>query len=108
MYPDERSLVKKMEHKPFVILGINSDKDRKALKEVLAKEHLTWRSWWDGGSTEGPIASRWGVFGWPTTYLLDGRGVIRYRDLRGPELANAVQKLVAEQSGDPTRRVPPW
>jgi|SRR5579884_1456114 len=96
MYPDERSLVKKMEGKPFVILGINSDADRKALKKVLAEERLTWRSWWDGGSTEGPIASRWGVSGWPTTYVLDGHGVIRYKQIRGPELDKAVEQLVKE------------
>ena len=27
MIPDERSLVKKLKTKPFVLLGINSDKD---------------------------------------------------------------------------------
>jgi hypothetical protein len=37
---------------------------------VLEKE-ITWRSWWDGGSTGGPIASEWNVHGWPTLYLVD-------------------------------------
>ena len=94
MYPHERSLVKKMEGKPFVILGINSDADREALKKVLAEEHLTWRSWWDGGSTEGPIASKWNVRGWPTTYVLDGKGVIRYKKVRDAELEKAVDALL--------------
>ena len=35
MYPHERSLVKKMEAKPFALLGINSDQNKEALKEVL-------------------------------------------------------------------------
>ena len=96
MYPHERSLVKKMEGKPFVILGINSDADREALKKVLAEEHLTWRSWWDGGSTEGPIASKWNVRGWPTTYVLDSRGVIRYKNVRDDELEKAVGTLLKE------------
>jgi hypothetical protein len=83
-----------MEGKPFVILGINSDADREALKKVLAEEHLTWRSWWDGGSTEGPIASKWNVRGWPTTYVLDGKGVIRYKNVRDAELEKAVDALL--------------
>jgi hypothetical protein len=77
--PHERSLVKRLEGKPFALLGINSDKDRQALQKVIEKESITWRSWWDGGSTEGPIATKWNIHGWPTLYLLDGNGIIRYK-----------------------------
>ena len=95
MYPHERSLVKRLEGKPFALLGINSDpKDR--LPQVLKKENMTWRSWWDGGSTQGPIAKAWNVKGWPTTYVLDGKGVIRYRDVREKEMDKAVDALLAE------------
>jgi hypothetical protein len=96
MYPHERSLVKKLEGKPFALLGINSDQDRTALKDVLKKEEITWRSWWDGGSTSGPIATKWNVYGWPTIYVLDAKGVIRYRDVRGEAMAQAVETLLAE------------
>jgi hypothetical protein len=94
MYPHERSLVQRLDGKPFAILGINSDSGRKGLKEVLEKEHITWRSWWDGGSTEGPIATRWNVKGWPTIYVLDDRGVIRYKDVQGNALDKAVDALL--------------
>ncbi len=76
MYPHERSLVEKFKDRPFVILGVNSDEDREQLKETIAKEKLTWRSFWDGGSTDGPIARRWNVTGWPTLYLIDHAGTI--------------------------------
>jgi hypothetical protein len=66
MYPHERSLVKKFEGRPFVIVGVNSDDDKDRLKERMNEEKITWRSFWDGGSTDGPIASRWNVHGWPT------------------------------------------
>jgi peroxiredoxin len=95
MYPHERSLVKRLEGKPFALLGINSDpKDR--LKQVIKKENITWRSWWDGGNTSGPIASKWNVSGWPTIYVLDHKGVIRYRDVREKEMDKAVDKLLKE------------
>jgi hypothetical protein len=99
MYPHERSLVKKLADKPFALIGINSDEDRSKLKDVLKKENITWRSFWDGGSTSGPIASSWNVQSWPTIYVLDARGVIRYRDVRGDELEKAIDGLVKEAEG---------
>jgi hypothetical protein len=98
MYPHERSLVKRLEGQPFAIIGINSDTDRDALKEVLVKEQITWRSFWDGGSTSGPIASKWNVRGWPTIYVLDAEGRIRFKDAREEELDKAVDALIAEAS----------
>ena len=76
MYPHERSLVKKMEGKPFALVGVNSDRDKADLKKAMAKENITWRSFWNGGSTSGPISTRWAIEGWPTLYLIDHRGVI--------------------------------
>jgi len=35
MYPHERSLVKKLEGKPFALIGINSDTDRDKIKERI-------------------------------------------------------------------------
>jgi hypothetical protein len=96
MYPHERSLVKRLENQLFALVGINSDKDKKELKEALRKEQITWRSWWDGGSTEGPIANQWNVIGWPTIYVLDHQGVIRGKGLRGEELDKVVDELLKE------------
>jgi len=96
MYPHERSLVKELKDKPFALIGINSDRDRDALKEVLKKEEITWRSWWDGGSTQGPIATKWNVHGWPTLYVLDAKGVIHYKGHNGNDMDKAVKKLLKE------------
>jgi hypothetical protein len=96
MYPHERSLVTRLAGKPFVLLGVNSDRDRDELKKVLEKEQITWRSWYDGGGMSGPIATRWNVHGWPTVYVLDADGVIRYRDLGEKQLDEAVDRLLRE------------
>ena len=106
MYPHERSLVKKLADKPFVLIGVNSDTDLKALKKTLEEEQITWRSFWDGGSTDGPIASRWNVRGWPTVYLIDHNGVIRRKFLGNPgdaELDRLIDELVerAEKGATP-------
>jgi hypothetical protein len=103
MYPHERSLVKKLANKPFALLGVNSDDTRETLKNAMAKEQLTWRSWFDGGSTDGPIATQWNVSAWPTLYVLDAKGVIRYKNLRGEKLEEAIDKLVKEAEADDTK-----
>ena len=100
MIPHERSLVKELEKEPFALLGVNSDKDRDKLKETLAKEQMTWRSWFDGGSTNGPIATAWNVGGWPTTYVIDAKGVIRAKNLRDEEAEQAIKKLLAEMASE--------
>lgn len=103
MYPHERSLVKRLEQKPFVLLGVNSDHDRDALKQVIVKEQIAWRSWWDGGGTGGPIARQWNVRFWPTIFVLDSRGMIRYKNPQGRDLEEAVQALLAEMEAEKTR-----
>jgi hypothetical protein len=97
MYPHERSLVKKLEGKPFVLLGVNSDGDKDKLRTRMKEEQITWRSWWDGGDTNGPIANQFNVHGWPTLYVLDHRGIIRHKWVGFPgeeRFDSAVTKLI--------------
>ena len=96
MYAHERSLVKRLENRPFALIGVNSDRDRDQLKKVMEKENITWPSFWNGGSTSGPISNEWRVHGWPTIYVLDGQGVIRYRNVRGHAMDVAVDALLKE------------
>ncbi|SRR5579884_935637 len=97
MYPHERSLVKAMENKPFVLIGVNSDPSKADLKKVIADEKMTWRSFWDGGNTQGPIATKWNVHGWPTLYVIDHKGVIRHKWVGSPgedKMDKSLEKLV--------------
>jgi hypothetical protein len=97
MYPHERSLVERLKDKPFALLGVNSDPKEKA-KAALERENISWRSFWDGGNTSGPIATQWNVRGWPTIYVLDHKGVIRFKNVRGEAMDKAVETLLAEMS----------
>ena len=97
MYPHERSLVSRLKDKPFALLGINSDASREALKPILEREQITWRSWFDGSG--GPIAKAWKVQGWPTMYIVDHKGVIRKEYLGSPGgevLDKEIDALLAE------------
>jgi hypothetical protein len=84
MYPHERSLVKRMANRPFALIGVNSDRDREALKKVMEEKEITWRSFWNGGGTGGPISTEWNVSGWPTLYVIDHKGVIRHKSVGSP------------------------
>ena len=97
MYPHERSLVKRLADQPFALLGVNSDKDKDKLKARMKEENITWRSFWNGPlGTSGPISKAWNVRGWPTIYVLDHKGVIRYKNVRGEKMDEAVDALLAE------------
>lgn len=97
MYPHERSLVKKLAGKPFALIGVNSDRDLDALKPVLEEQNITWRSFWNGPEgTGGPISKKWNVSGWPTIYIIDAEGKIRYKNERGDSLDRALETLLAE------------
>jgi len=102
MWPHERSLVKQLAGQPFAVIGVNiSEPNPAALKKVMEKEKLTWRSFSDPRTNEGigPISKKWNLAGTPTIYLIDPKGVIRYKWLGGARekvIDNAVEALTQE------------
>ena len=99
MIPHERSLVKKLENEPFALLGVNSD-TREAYDAEVESMGVTWRSFMEG-STTGPIPTKWNVSGWPTIYVLDAKGVIRYKGVRNEAMGEAVMTLLEEMKEGP-------
>jgi hypothetical protein len=95
MYPHERSLVSRLENEPFALVGVNSDPVPDYL-EAIEREEITWPQFWDGGDTDGPISTKWGVRGWPTIYILDHEGIIREKNKREEKLDEVVDRLLAE------------
>jgi hypothetical protein len=98
MVPHERSLVKRLGGKPFALLGVNRDASRAALKKCEEKNKMTWRSFFDG--RDGPISKGYNVKRLPTIYVLDARGVIRYKGVRGEAMDRAVDGLLMEVEGE--------
>ena len=95
MVPHERTLVERMKDRPFALLGVNGDDDRALAKKTAETNKMTWHSFWNGG-TNGPITDAWNVKGWPTTYVLDHKGVIRFKQVREKKMDEAVDLLVKE------------
>jgi len=95
MYPQERELAARHAGKPFTLLSVNTDASAETLRQSIAKGEIRWRCWWDGGMT-GPITTRWGISQFPTIFVLDRTGVIRFKDIRGDDLDRAVTTLLDE------------
>lgn len=93
MIPHEREMVEKLKEKPFALISISADAEKKTLTDFLKKESMPWTHWWNG---TGGIVKDWNVQFFPTIYVLDAEGVIRYKNIRGKELEEAVEKLLAE------------
>jgi peroxiredoxin len=93
MYEHERTIHARFKDRPFALIGINSDTDLKAFRQVRSREKLDWRWFWDEG-TAGPIDQLWGIEMWPTTVLLDQHGIIRGRYLYHESLDRQLEELV--------------
>lgn len=96
MVPHERALVERMQNKPFALLGVNCEDPRDKARATMRANKMNWPSFWDGGGLSGPIESAFNVLHWPTVYVVDKKGTLRYIDVEEKELDAIVDKLVAE------------
>ena len=99
MIPHEKALVQRLKDEPFTILGINTD-PLDVYREKREVFGVNWPSIHDGGSTKGPIVRRWGVTGFPSIYLIDHLGRIRFKSLADSQLDAAIDQLLREQRGE--------
>ena len=97
MYGHEQELTQNLSDQPFVLLGVNSDANKQTAIDAVRSENLSWRHFWNGPrGTRGPISKRWNVEGWPTVYLIDQHGVIRYKEVLGDDIDEGIETLMAE------------
>ena len=95
MYPTERSLVKKFADRQFALVGVNNDRDLQRLQPILAKEGITWPSFYEG--PDEPISRAWNVRGWPSVRLIDGNGILRECGYRSEATLEArIEELLLE------------
>ena len=93
MIPHERSLVQRLQNKPFALLGVNSDRDPDLLRGELAGNQVNWRSFKNQRSQGESISKAWHVSGWPALFLIDHKGVIRHKWVGKPDDAELEQRI---------------
>jgi RNA polymerase sigma factor (sigma-70 family) len=88
-------LVEQMDGKAFALIGIHADDNPEKAKTVAEKFEMKWPSFAD--AREGPISKTYNINSWPTIYVLDRKGVIRYRGLyQANQIPTAAEKLLNE------------
>jgi thiol-disulfide isomerase/thioredoxin len=102
MIPHERELVKRLAGKPFVLVSIGVDDSRETVAKFLEKKPMPWTHWFNG--PDGSIVADLNVVSFPTIYVLDDKGVIRCKDVRGELLDRTVDTLLNAIEGPATQK----
>ena len=92
--PNVVALYKDFHAKGLNIIGVSLDENANKWKDAITKDQLTWTQVSNLKGWEDPIAKRYFVDGIPATFLLDEKGIIIARDLRGAELRAKVASLL--------------
>ena len=98
MIPHERELVEKMKSKPFKLVSLSADDKKETLTKFLEKEEMPWTHLWNG-SAKGNFLEQYQIRFYPTIYVLDAKGTIRFKHCRGEAMDHAVETLLKEMSG---------
>jgi thiol-disulfide isomerase/thioredoxin len=98
MVPVERALAERMQGKSFAMIGVNGDSTIPDANRAMEREKMTWPSFWNGKEGPGgPISKAWNVDGWPTIFVLDSEGIIRFKyEGYGRESSNVLNGCVDE------------
>ena len=96
--PNVKQVYEKYKDENFQIIGISLDQSQDKLVDYLEKEGITWPQFFDESGRKNQVAQMYGINAIPHMYLIDGEGVIRKSDLRGPALEPAVAELVRENN----------
>lgn len=98
MVPHERELAERFHGKAFAIVGVNCGDVQEDAKATIARERMTWRCWWDGEETRGPIETDYDVSHWPRVFVIDAEGIIRSIDPEAEELGRTIERLQNRRS----------
>jgi peroxiredoxin len=80
----------------FEIIGISLDEDQHQLETFIKNQKMPWPEYNDGQFWNTKLVFKYGVEKLPTTFLLDGKGIIIAKDLRGEDLMKAVAKALGK------------
>lgn len=70
----------------FEILGVSLDRSRTNWEKAVGKDGISWPQVSDLMGVDSPVATLYGVYSTPTTFLIDSSGVVIGKDVMGEEL----------------------
>jgi len=93
--PNVKSAYERLNPKGFEIVGISFDRDLDKLKQVVAREKMTWPQYFEGNGDGNKYGEQFGISSIPTMWLVDKKGMLRELNAR-EDLVAKVEKLLAE------------
>ncbi len=97
--PNVISVYEKYRSQGFEIIGVNLDneKDKDRALEYINENSIAWEHIFSGLDWNDPNVSVFKINGIPATVLVDGKGIIRYKYIRGEELlSEKIKRLLDE------------
>lgn len=91
--PNLVALYQKFSSKGFSILSVSLDKDETLWKDAVKQDNLTWANVSDLKMWEGEVAKKYFVKSIPNNVLINDKGIIVARDLKGEELSKKLEEL---------------
>jgi peroxiredoxin len=88
------AIYKEFHSKGLNIIGVSLDDDAEDWKKAINKDKLTWIQVSNLKKWKDPIALEYEVEGIPATFILDAKGNIVAKDLRGDELKAKIKELL--------------
>ncbi len=92
--PNVVALYNELHSKGLNIIGVSLDEDATKWKNAIAKDKLTWTQVSNLEGWKDPIALTYKVEEIPSTFILDAKGNIVARNLRGDDLKAKVKELL--------------
>ncbi len=95
--PTLQTLVERHDSEKFTLLGINTGDSEETFRKDSVELGVTWTCVYTyEGRAKSTVADLYQVQAYPTIYVLDAEGRIRFKDVRGQALLDAVAILLAE------------
>lgn len=94
--PNVVALYNDFHSKGLNIVGVSLDKDLQKWKDAIAKDNITWTQMSNLKFWQDPIAELYNVKSIPVMFILDSKGKIIARDLRGEELRAKITELLGK------------
>ncbi|HVC92439.1 MAG TPA: TlpA disulfide reductase family protein [Pirellulales bacterium] len=92
--PNVKENYEKYRERGFDVVGISLDADREELLRVVGEQGLAWTNLFSEGKSN-PAVEKYEIHAIPATFLVDKKGKVVAENVRGPELAKQLEKLLS-------------
>lgn len=96
--PNVMKTYEELHKKGFEIIGVSLDNEREKFQGYLKDNpKMEWPQLYDGKYWMSEYARLYAVNSIPATFLVDRKGIIRFKNVRGDKLGEAIMELLGEK-----------